>query len=391
MASMERQGLIQPIVVRPLLSKFQVVCGERRMQAAGHLGWDRITCLVLEGSVTAETEVADAAIRIAENTARRAATVWMQLCSIRPIAALKFDQQEGEAMRTRMAEAMCLSARKVDCYMVAARRIDPKVFELAENVERKKLDRLTWAFLVEDLARRSGTDVQMRAFCGVLGMEVPEEYREVRAPKSQGEGPKSDVSVAFQPRRRSPLRIDTAKIGLTASPSGTLSIRVESAMGTRIGDLIDLSDESATKAETKVVATVRVLREIQRQIHREVVALAKEKQECVASLPEHLRAEIEEAVAIARDVVGGEVAAETGGAAADPGEAVAPSTAGTPPGVPLSVGSGMPSDAPAVSSNGTNRSRAAGMMSAPWPAGVIPETRSRPQRPSLVISPSQRG
>jgi ParB family transcriptional regulator, chromosome partitioning protein len=44
--SMEASGLLQPIVVRPRDSGFELIAGERRLRAAQHLGWARIPAVV---------------------------------------------------------------------------------------------------------------------------------------------------------------------------------------------------------------------------------------------------------------------------------------------------------------------------------------------------------
>lgn len=45
-ASMKEQGLIYPIIVRPIADGFEIVAGERRYRAAKLLGWDEVSCVV---------------------------------------------------------------------------------------------------------------------------------------------------------------------------------------------------------------------------------------------------------------------------------------------------------------------------------------------------------
>lgn len=46
--NIEEQGLIQPILVRPVNGEYEVVAGLRRFTAAKELGWDSVPCRVLE-------------------------------------------------------------------------------------------------------------------------------------------------------------------------------------------------------------------------------------------------------------------------------------------------------------------------------------------------------
>lgn len=44
--SMSEQGLLQPILVRPCGSAWELIAGHRRLEAARHLGWEEIFCVV---------------------------------------------------------------------------------------------------------------------------------------------------------------------------------------------------------------------------------------------------------------------------------------------------------------------------------------------------------
>lgn len=45
-ASLKAVGLLQPVVVRPAMLGYELVAGERRWRAAGHLGWETIPAVV---------------------------------------------------------------------------------------------------------------------------------------------------------------------------------------------------------------------------------------------------------------------------------------------------------------------------------------------------------
>ena len=51
-ASIERHGLLQPVVVRPAGKGFQLIAGERRFRAATRLGWNDIPAVVREADDT---------------------------------------------------------------------------------------------------------------------------------------------------------------------------------------------------------------------------------------------------------------------------------------------------------------------------------------------------
>ena len=47
-SSIEASGLLQPVVVRPVGSRFELIAGERRFRAAQRLGWKAIPAVVRE-------------------------------------------------------------------------------------------------------------------------------------------------------------------------------------------------------------------------------------------------------------------------------------------------------------------------------------------------------
>ncbi len=47
-ASIEASGLLQPVVVRPVGSRFELIAGERRLRAVQRLGWPTIPAVVRE-------------------------------------------------------------------------------------------------------------------------------------------------------------------------------------------------------------------------------------------------------------------------------------------------------------------------------------------------------
>ncbi len=64
--SLREHGLVQPIVVRPMGDRYQLIAGQRRLAAAKRLGWERVLVRVLEVDDRQMAEIA-----IVENLQRR--------------------------------------------------------------------------------------------------------------------------------------------------------------------------------------------------------------------------------------------------------------------------------------------------------------------------------
>jgi ParB family chromosome partitioning protein len=64
--SLREHGLVQPIVVRPRGDRYQLIAGQRRLAAAGRLGWERVPVRVLDVDDRQMAEIA-----IVENLQRR--------------------------------------------------------------------------------------------------------------------------------------------------------------------------------------------------------------------------------------------------------------------------------------------------------------------------------
>ena len=64
--SLREHGLVQPIVVRPRGDRYQLIAGQRRLAAAGRLGWERVLVRVLDVDDRQMAEIA-----IVENLQRR--------------------------------------------------------------------------------------------------------------------------------------------------------------------------------------------------------------------------------------------------------------------------------------------------------------------------------
>jgi ParB family chromosome partitioning protein len=65
-ASVREKGILEPVLVRPLNGRFQIVAGERRYEAALQAGLDEVPCVVRESSDAEAMELA-----LVENLQRR--------------------------------------------------------------------------------------------------------------------------------------------------------------------------------------------------------------------------------------------------------------------------------------------------------------------------------
>lgn len=65
LAETMRDGLLQPIILRPVGDTYEIVAGERRFRAAGILGWDQISAIV-----RVRTDAEASRDMLCENTAR---------------------------------------------------------------------------------------------------------------------------------------------------------------------------------------------------------------------------------------------------------------------------------------------------------------------------------
>ena len=52
MASIREKGVLEPILVRPIGGRFQIIAGERRYRAAIEAGLAEVPCVVRESSAT---------------------------------------------------------------------------------------------------------------------------------------------------------------------------------------------------------------------------------------------------------------------------------------------------------------------------------------------------
>jgi len=92
-ASLDKHGLLQPILVRMIDGGYQLVCGYRRITAAGILGWEEIEC-----NVRNMTEREAKICNMIENNDRLDLTYWEE-CSM---LKRTFDPEETDLEISRI-------------------------------------------------------------------------------------------------------------------------------------------------------------------------------------------------------------------------------------------------------------------------------------------------
>jgi ParB/RepB/Spo0J family partition protein len=95
--SIKKQGLLQPIIVRPIESenqntKYQIVVGERRFRAINSLGWKTIPTIIREDLDDKNAAI----ISLIENIQREEVDFWDQAVALRDLTD-KYDMSVAEA------------------------------------------------------------------------------------------------------------------------------------------------------------------------------------------------------------------------------------------------------------------------------------------------------
>jgi len=109
-ASVREKGVLEPILVRPRGSRFQIIAGERRYRAALEAGLGEIPCIVRETSDSETMEIA-----LVENLQRQDLTPFEEADGLRTLADLYGYTHEAMAerlgkSRTSITEILSLAA-----------------------------------------------------------------------------------------------------------------------------------------------------------------------------------------------------------------------------------------------------------------------------------------
>jgi ParB family chromosome partitioning protein len=135
MASIKQNGLLQPIIVRPKNNKFEVVAGNRRLEACKRLHWVRIPCLVKELSDKQAYEIS-----LIENIERETLTP-VEMAR----AFERYVKERGWGGVRELAQTIGRSEEYVS-HKIALLSLPPSVLELieSEKISPSSAHELVW-------------------------------------------------------------------------------------------------------------------------------------------------------------------------------------------------------------------------------------------------------
>jgi ParB family chromosome partitioning protein len=172
-ASIREKGILEPILVRPLGSRFQIIAGERRYRAACELGLAELPCIVRDASDAEVMEIA-----LVENLQRKDLSPFEEADGLRTLAEgygythEKMAEKLGKS-RTSITETLSLTSmpetvrdvcrladiRSKSLLLQIVRQSDPqKMMAMLERIQREGGTR--------DDARRIAKEAKPRAAKG---------------------------------------------------------------------------------------------------------------------------------------------------------------------------------------------------------------------------------
>jgi len=172
-ASIREKGILEPILVRPLGSRFQIIAGERRYRAACEVGLGEVPCIVRDCSDAEVMEIA-----LVENLQRKDLTPFEEADGLRTLAEAygytheKMAEKLGKS-RTSITETLSLAAMP-DPVREVCRLADIRSKSLLLQVVRQSdpqkmmamLDRIQREGATRDDARRIAKEAKPRAAKG---------------------------------------------------------------------------------------------------------------------------------------------------------------------------------------------------------------------------------
>jgi len=139
--SINEKGLLQPIVVRPVADRFEIVAGNRRLEACRKLGWRKITCHVAE---LTDKEAYEASM--VENIQRK---------TMDPLEEAEAFKDYIEKYGYGGASDQAKSIGKSQEYV--SRRV--RLLDLPDKVQREVMRRRISPSVAAELLRFSGEDI----------------------------------------------------------------------------------------------------------------------------------------------------------------------------------------------------------------------------------------
>ena len=172
-ASIREKGILEPILVRPVGSRFQIIAGERRYRAACEVGLGEMPCIVREASDAEVMEIA-----LVENLQRKDLSPFEEADGLRTLAEAygytheKMAEKLGKS-RSSITETLSLTAMP-DPVREVCRLADIHSKSLLLQVVRQSdpqkmmamLDRIQREGATRDDARRIAKEAKPRAAKG---------------------------------------------------------------------------------------------------------------------------------------------------------------------------------------------------------------------------------
>lgn len=187
-ASVREKGVLEPILVRPVGGRFQIIAGERRFRAASECGLSEVPCIVREADDAEVMEIA-----LVENLQRKDLNAFEEADGLHVLAETFEYSHEMMAekvgkSRSSITEILSLSAMPEDVRQLC-RLADIQSKSLLLQIVRQG-DPAKMVALVERLQREGGTRQNAR--------------RIVKEERSQkGRGRPRHFTFRYQPREKS--------------------------------------------------------------------------------------------------------------------------------------------------------------------------------------------
>jgi ParB family chromosome partitioning protein len=159
-ASIREQGILEPLLVRKVGTRYQIIAGERRYRAAVEAGLGELPCVVREASDSEMMELA-----LVENLQRKDLTAFEEADGLRVLADRYGYTHESMAeklgkSRTTITESLSLAAMPEDVRQLCRRADIQSKSVLLQIVRQGGRDKMS--ALVERLSRDGATRTDAR-------------------------------------------------------------------------------------------------------------------------------------------------------------------------------------------------------------------------------------
>ncbi|MCL5067606.1 MAG: ParB/RepB/Spo0J family partition protein, partial [Thaumarchaeota archaeon] len=184
-ASIREKGLIQPIIVRPSGSRFEVVAGARRLEACRRLRWCRVPCIIRELSDQDAFEIS-----LTENIQRKTMNIIEEAEAFK-----KYVDQHGWGSESQLAKKMGKSQEYI------SQRLS--LLSLSKSIQNKIIRRLINGSVAQEIARLEDPKIQEHLSEEVVkhhltvGM-VRETARSINRGESQERSKKSRLQTRIE-------------------------------------------------------------------------------------------------------------------------------------------------------------------------------------------------